>query len=66
MDAELFNKGELEVKLTDGKLILEVGSKGATIMAEVDPEYFIDKLTAAIPGEIDDNIAKVFKAALKM
>ena len=64
MDLDLYNKGELEVRVEDGHLVLEVGSKGGSVVAKADAGYFIDKLAEAIPGEIDDQVLGVFKLAL--
>lgn len=65
MDAELYNKGELEVSIIDGDLVIEVGSKGASIVAKANGAYFLDKLAEKIPGEVDDAVINIIKAALK-
>lgn len=64
-------KGEvvLDVKLTEGKLVLAVKYDGkgadATVSVALEPEYFVEKLTKAIPGTIDDTLAVLLLAALK-
>ena len=62
-------EGSLDLKLEDGKLSLSVvhQSKGGevSLSAKLDPEYFVNKLTAAIPGGIDDAVAAMLLTALK-
>ena len=66
---ELGAEGAFDLKIEGGKVVL-VGahnSKGAEIGAcvKVSPDYFIDKLAAAIPGKIDDMVLGMLKEALK-
>lgn len=63
MDLDLYNKGELDIDFVNGELIIQVGSKGGSIMAKADAGYFLDKLAEKIPGEIDDKIIAMLKAA---
>lgn len=72
--SELFNKkvggeGDIDLEFKDGKLRLAISydGKGADvgIYVDVEPEYFIDKLTTAIPGKVDDMIGAALKGALK-
>lgn len=67
---EISNEAKLDIKLVDGKLKLIVSYDGkgvdAGMYVDFEPAYFIDKLTAAIPGEIDNEIAKYLKIALKI
>ena len=65
MDAELYNKGELEISIENGDLVIEVGSKGASVRAVADAGYFMDKLAEKIPGEIDNAVIGIIKGALK-
>jgi hypothetical protein len=63
-------KGEvdLHVKVEEGKVKLSVvyGGAGADASVSVDlkAEYFVKKLTDAIPGEIDDQLAAMLLALL--
>lgn len=65
-------KGEakFDVKLEDGKVKLSVSYDGkgadASFVVALEPEYFVEKVTAAIPGQIDDQIAAAFLALLKV
>lgn len=74
MEMDLINKplgseGNIELELKEGKLnlIASHNSKGAGVSLNVslDSDYFIDKLAAVIPGQIDDAIFAILKAALK-
>lgn len=64
-------KGEatLDVDFKEGKLRLSVSYDGkgadAGLFVDLDPEYFLDKLKAAIPGSIDDAVIELLKNALK-
>lgn len=66
-----FKKGEaaLDVDFVDGKLRLSVSYDGkgadAGLYVDVEPDYFLDKLKAVIPGSIDDAIIDMLKGALK-
>jgi len=65
----LGSEGELQLEIKEGDLMLSVShaSKGvaASLSARMSSEYFMDKLKEAIPGEIDDAIIDLIKAALK-
>ena len=56
------------VKVDAGKLVNEtvLDSKGikSTLLTEVPLDYFLDKLAEAIPGELDDAVISMLKAAL--
>jgi hypothetical protein len=64
-------KGEatLDVDFKEGKLRLSVSYDGkgadAGLFVDLDPDYFLDKLKAVIPGQIDDAIIEMLKGALK-
>jgi hypothetical protein len=64
-------KGEatLDVDFKEGKLRLSVSYDGkgadAGLFVDIDPDYFLDKLKAVIPGQIDDAIIEMLKGALK-
>lgn len=65
---ELGPEAKYDVKIVEGKVIMAVKYDGAETDAEllvkIDAGMFIDKLAAAIPGEIDDAILAVLKGAL--
>lgn len=64
-----FNKGEMDLDLVfvDGKLRFTFGYDGkgvdAGIYVDAEPDYFLDKLAEAIPGDIDDKVIALLKAA---
>lgn len=65
------SNGELkaDVKFEKGKVVLSTvyDGKGADAKVEVsiESDYFLDKLAAAIPGQIDDTVIALLKGALK-
>jgi hypothetical protein len=73
MDQDLINKdlgdADLLLKLEDGLLKLTVkyikGGVSGSVTVDVDSGYFLDKLAALIPGQIDDAVITVLKGALK-
>lgn len=64
-----FGDGEFSLEFKDGKLKVSAGldTKGVDVGVYVDlePDYFLDKLAEAIPGEVDDAIIAMLKAAFK-
>ena len=71
---ELVNKqigkeGKLDLGFKEGKLELTLGLDSAGVDAglfvTVEPDYFLDKLKAAIPGTVDDTIIDLLKVAFK-
>jgi len=68
-EKDLGANGHLSLKMESGKLKLSVeyggGGVSGSVGVSVDSDYFIDKLAAAIPGQIDDAILALIKAALK-
>lgn len=64
-------KGEvvLDVKLVTGKLVIttKYDGKGANagVYLELEADYFLDKLAAAIPGQMDDAVIAMIKGLLK-
>lgn len=66
---EIGKELDLDIKLEDGKVKIGVKAdmKGVDVGLSVDlePEYFINKLTAAIPGEVDNMLGQMLIAALK-
>lgn len=69
VDQQIGKSGELDLKIEGGKLVLsfgwQEGAVGANVSAQADPDYFIDKLAALIPGSVDDAIFGIIKGALK-
>ena len=66
---ELGKELNLDIKIEGGKVILSVVAdmKGVDVALSVslEPEYFGNKLAAAIPGQIDDALIAMLIAALK-
>jgi hypothetical protein len=61
-------EAKYDVKLEEGKLHIAIVYDGvetdAELKVKIDAGLFIDKLAAAIPGQIDDAIFAVLKGAL--
>lgn len=59
----------LDLEFKDGKLRLTIQYDGkgadAGVYVDLEPDYFLDKLAAAIPGELDDMVIGAIKGALK-
>jgi len=72
MEKELLKGSEHEVELVmaGGKIGLagDYAGKGGGAKVEfyVNSDYFFDKLKEKIPGQIDDAVIEVLKAAVKM
>lgn len=68
-EGKLGEEGDFKVEVVDGNLLLSAGymsdGVGASLGIKVSAEYFIDKLAEKIPGEIDDAVFAMLKAALK-
>ncbi len=66
---ELGSAGSVSVKIEEGKIKLQSnyadGGLDGQVSLAVDSDYFLDKLAEKIPGQIDDAIIQVMKAALK-
>jgi len=64
-----FGDADLELKFENGKLRLLAGidTKGVDggVYVDLEPEYFLDKLAAAIPGKLDDAVIEMLKVAFK-
>lgn len=65
MDKELYEKGEVEVAIINGDVVVKYEGKGASNVLTLKADYFLDKLMEAIPGEIDDAVLGIVKGALK-
>jgi len=69
VDGKIGSEFDYKLELKDGKLRLEgkYGGAGGAAGAffELEPNYFLDKLADAIPGEIDDMVIAALKGALK-
>ncbi len=68
-EQELGSEGNLLLEVKGGKVVLSIlhKSKGGevSVAASLDPDYFIDKMAAAIPGKLDDAVLAILKGALK-
>lgn len=70
MVEEMIGKeGKFSIDFKDGNVVISImyDGKGADAMMSVTLEsgYFIDKVTEAIPGELDDAIGEMLKGAIK-
>lgn len=69
VDVPVGSEAKLEVDLVEGKLQLSFAYEGKGVGSKLsvmlEPEYFMDKLAAAIPGKIDDAVLALIKGALK-
>jgi hypothetical protein len=69
VELEISKETELDLEIKDGKMRFSFGYDGkgldGGVYLDLDPEYFMDKLAALIPGEIDDALLGMLKVALK-
>ena len=65
MSTELYKKGEVTVELVKEDIMITYAGKGGSVSVKIEGEYLLDKLAEAIPGEIDDTVINIIKAALK-
>lgn len=63
------SEGKLKIEVKEGKLLLALEYDGKGLDGQfglaLDPEYFVDLLAAAIPGQLDDALLALLKTALK-
>jgi len=68
VNQEISKELGFELKFEDKQLILipSFDSKGVDVKMEikVSAEYFLDQLAAAIPGQIDNTVIDLLKAAI--
>ena len=68
IDKEIGAEGGVKLSIVEGKIKLEVMYDGkgvdGSIAVMLEAGYFMDKLKDVIPGEIDDAVIEVIKAAL--
>lgn len=66
---EISPEAQVTVDVTGGNIVvkaaLDTSGLGASVSATVSVDYFLDKLAEKIPGQIDDAVISIFKAALK-
>lgn len=66
--ANLSSELGYKLEMVDGKLKLSLNYDGkgaeAGMSVSLEPSYFLDKLAALIPGQIDDMVIAAIKAAL--
>lgn len=69
LNGKIGKEGSYELEMKDGKLRFTIGYDGqgvdSGLYVDLEPEYFLDKLADAIPGNIDDAIIAAIKGALK-
>ena len=62
-------EGSLNLKFEEGKMKFEVKYDGkqadAALVIELDSGAYLDMLKEAIPGELDDTVIELLKAAMK-
>jgi hypothetical protein len=70
VDDQVSKELELKIEFKGGDLLLSAVYAGKGVGAQmgvnVSPDYFLDQLKLAIPGQIDDAIIDVLKAAFKV
>ena len=68
-EMQLSKEAAVDVKLSQGKVILEAKYDGAQadamLSVSVSVDMLLDKLAEKIPGQIDDAVIGLLKAALK-
>jgi hypothetical protein len=68
-EGKIGSDGKYDLELVEGKLKLTVaydaGGVEAGVSVALNPDYFLDKLAAVIPGQVDDAVIALLKAALK-
>lgn len=68
LDKQIGAEAHVKVAFSKGKISLvgsdEMKGVGVHLGVDVSADYFLDQLAAAIPGQIDDAIIGVLKAAL--
>lgn len=61
---------KLKVEVKNDKLVLGVvydgGGVDGMLSISVDANYFLDKLAAAIPGQLDDSVINAIKVGMKL
>lgn len=69
VDGVLGPEADYKLELSEGLLKLSASYAGkggkADLLLALEPGYFLDKLKAVIPGEIDDAIFDIIKGALE-
>lgn len=69
LDGKLGELGMYDVEFKGGKLVAKVAASKSGVSAgvelSVDAELVLNALKAAIPGQIDDAVIDLVKAALK-
>jgi hypothetical protein len=69
VNKELSKEASAKVELIEGKIVIKssLDTAGVDAIAQVvvDGDYFFDKLKEIIPGQIDDAVIELFKAAVK-
>jgi hypothetical protein len=66
---EISKEANVTVEITEGNIVLkaalDTSGLGAQLITTVNGDYFFDKLKEAIPGQIDDAVIDMLKAAVK-
>jgi hypothetical protein len=66
---QISKEAKVDILFENGNVVLKgiLDTKGVDVelALKVESDYFLDKLAAAIPSEIDDKIIALIKVALK-
>lgn len=65
MSTELYAEGEVKIELVKEDVVITYAGKGGSVSVKIEGEYLLDKLAEVIPGDVDDTIINIIKAALK-
>lgn len=68
VNKEISKEAKVDVEFKDAKLNITFSYEGAgagvSVVGSVSADYLLDKLAAAIPGQVDDAIIAVMKMAI--
>jgi hypothetical protein len=66
---QISKEAKVDILFENGNVVLKgiLDTKGVDVelALKVESDYFLDKLAAAIPGELDDKLIGMLKLALK-
>jgi len=65
MEKELYKEGEVKIEMSGVDIVITYAGKGGSVSARVEGEYLLDMIAKAIPGDVDDTVISILKAALK-
>jgi hypothetical protein len=66
---EFSSEAGVDLQWKEGKLrmVMSYDGKGvdAGVYCDLEPDYFLEKLKAAIPGDVDDKVIDMLRLAMK-